>query len=132
HSLKGPDIPDETINELIQEANAMWPEPWLSTTLYALENRGLTGIPIREYIPDNVIKERVALVGDAAHVPAPITASGCNQSLEDAVALAKCVAKGGKGEKTLQAREKYETQRLNKVRRIGRSGESFGLSFGRL
>jgi len=132
HSLKGPDIPDETINELIQEANAMWPEPWLSATLYALKNRGLTGIPIKEYIPDNLIKGRVALVGDAAHVPAPITASGFNQSLEDAVALGKCVAKGVKGENALQAMEKYESQRLNKVRRIVRSGQSFGLSFGRL
>src|SRR5699024_692330 len=110
----------------------MWPEPWLSTTIYALKNRGLTGIPIKEYIPDNLIKGRVALVGDAAHVPAPITASGFNQSLEDAVAIGKCVAKGVKGENALHAIEQYEAYRLNIVRRIVRSVQSFDLSFSRL
>src|SRR5699024_10015477 len=131
HSLKGPDIPEKTINELKQEAKSMWPEPWLSTTLSALNNRGLTGIPVKEYIPDNLSNGRVALVGDAAHVPAPITASGFNQSLEDAVALGKCVAKGVIGDDAIQAMEKYESQRLAKVRDIVRSGQSFGLSFGR-
>jgi len=131
HSLKGPEIPEDTIRELMQEATSMWPEPWLSTTLYALEHRGLTGIPVKEYIPDNLIRGRVALTGDAAHVPAPITASGFNQSLEDAVVLGKCVTKGIKGDNAIQAMEKYEAQRLDNVRRIVKSGQSFGLSFGR-
>src|SRR5699024_3937495 len=78
-SLKGPDIPDETINELIQEANAMWPEPWLSTTLYDLKNRGLTGIPIKEYIPDNLIKEHIALDRDVAHLLAALNERRFNQ-----------------------------------------------------
>lgn len=132
HSLKGVDIPEETIHELMEETQGMWPEPWLSITLHALENRSLTGIPIKEYLPDNLVKKRVALVGDAAHVPAPITASGFNQSLEDAVAIGKCVSKGVKGENAFQAMEKYESQRLNKVRRIVQSGQSFGLAFGQL
>src|SRR5699024_8613621 len=48
HSLDGPDIPQELINELKQDASNAWPEPFLTATLYALENRKLTGIPIKE------------------------------------------------------------------------------------
>jgi len=46
-----------------------------------------------KYIPDRLVKGRVAIIGDAAYVPAPITAGGINESLEDAVALGKCVSK---------------------------------------
>lgn len=131
HSLKGPDIPQETVNELTELAYEAWPEPWLSATLHALETRGLTGIPIKEYAPDTLSKGRVALIGDAAHVPAPITASGFNESLQDAVELGKCVAKGIQGDAAITALEKYESLRLNKVRRMVQSGQSFGRSFGR-
>lgn len=131
HSLKGPDIPKDTIEELAEDARTIWPEPWRSTTLRALQKRGLTGIPVKEYIPDNLMKARIALVGDAAHVPAPITASGFNQSLEDAIVLGDCVANGVAGENAVLAMEVYEAKRLNKVRRIVKSGKSFGASFGR-
>lgn len=131
HTLKGPDIPEETLHELVEQANEMWPEPWLSATLLALKNRALTGIPIKEYLPDNLVKGRIALVGDAAHVPAPITASGFNESLEDAVALGKCVAKGIQGNEALKSMKKYESIRLKKVRRMVQSGQSFGRRFGR-
>lgn len=131
HSLKGPDIPEKTLNELIQLAYEVWPEPWLSATLHALKKRGLTGIPIKEYTPDKLVQGRIVLIGDAAHVPAPITASGFNESLQDAAELGKCVAKGIKGNTALKALEKYESLRLTKVRRMVQSGQSFGRSFGR-
>lgn len=95
------------------------------------KNRRLTGIPIKEYIPDNLVKGRIAIVGDAAHVPAPITASGFNESLEDAVALGKCVSKSSQENAALKALNKYESMRLNKVRRMVQSGQSFSRSFGR-
>lgn len=132
HSLDGPDIPDHVIEELKSEAHEAWPEPWLSATLYALETRKLTGIPIKEYVPDKLSENRIALIGDAAHVPAPITASGFNESLNDAVALGKAVAKGVKEKEAISALEKYETDRLNKVRQMVQSGKSFSRSFGRL
>lgn len=131
HSLKGPDIPDKILQKLESEARQLWPEPWLSATLIALKNRRLTGIPIKEYIPDNLVKGRIAIVGDAAHVPAPITASGFNESLEDAVALGKCVSKSSQENAALKALNKYESMRLNKVRRMVQSGQSFSRSFGR-
>lgn len=131
HSLKGPDIPDDTISALMQHANDIWPEPFKSATLYALETRKLTGIPIKEYVPDKLVNGRIALIGDAAHVPAPITASGFNESLEDAVSLGKCVAKGVEGDAAAEALDKYESLRLDKVRQMVLSGKSFSQSFGR-
>lgn len=131
HSLKGPDIPEDTLNELAELTKGYWREPWLSATLHALENRTLTGIPIKEYVPERLVKGRVAIIGDAAHVPAPITASGFNESLEDAIALGKCVAKEMSGNDAIDALEKYENQRLNKVRQMVLSGQSYSRSFGR-
>lgn len=128
HSLNGPDIPEETIQELIKEVALKWEEPWKSAMLHALENRNLTGIPIKEYVPDKLVDGRIALVGDAAHVPAPITASGFNASLVDAAELGKILSKD---QPIVKALKKYEAQRLNKVRAMVQSGQSYSRSFGR-
>lgn len=132
HSLKGTDIPEENLVELADQAYDRWPEPWLSAALHAIRNRNLTAIPIKEYVPDNLVNGRMALVGDAAHVPAPITASGVNESLQDAVELGKSVAKGLTGKASAQSLQDYESARLNKVRQVVQSGKSFSQSFGRL
>lgn len=131
HSLKGADIPEETLNKLVEQATAKWGEPWLTATLHAIRTRKLTGIPIKEYVPDNLVNGRIALIGDAAHVPAPITASGFNESLQDAVDLGKSVAKGIQGDAAVKALDKYESLRLNKVQQMVQSGKSFSRSYGR-
>lgn len=128
HSLNGPDIPDETVNELINEVSMRWSDPWKTAMLHALETRNLTGIPIKEYVPDKLVDGRIALVGDAAHVPAPITASGFNASLVDAVQLGKYL---GKGYPPIKALKKYEAERLNKVQAMVQSGKYYSHSFGR-
>lgn len=74
HSLKGTDVPNATLRELADQANN-WPEPRLSAALYAIQTRTLIGIPIKEYVPDHLVKGRIAIVGDVAHIPAPVTAS---------------------------------------------------------
>lgn len=71
------------------------------------------------------------MIGDAAHVPAPITASGFNDSLIDAVVLGECVRSGIEGSKANKALSDYEDQRLDKVQRMVQSGMSFSRSFGR-
>lgn len=131
HSLNGADIPESTLQELAQQASVNWPEPWRSAALYAIETRTLIGIPIKEYVPDNLVKGRIAIVGDAAHVPAPITASGFNESLQDAVALGKCVRNGIQGQTAIQSMVKYESLRLEKVRQMVLSGQFYSQSFGR-
>ena len=130
HSLKGPDIPKETIKELAAYVSSRWDDPWKSAMLYALQERTITGTPIKEYIPDVLVKDRIALIGDAAHVPAPITASGFNSSLEDAVVLGKCISKGINGEAATKALKNYESQRLKSVREMVQSGQSYSRSFG--
>ena len=131
HSLKGADIPKEALKDLSEQAAVRWPEPWLSITQHALRTRNVIGIPIKEYIPDNLINGRVAIVGDAAHAPAPITASGVNESLKDAVSIGKYAGKGIKGNTAIDALNKYESARLNEVRQVVRSGHGFSQSFGR-
>ncbi|MBT2700862.1 FAD-dependent monooxygenase [Bacillus sp. ISL-40] len=58
-----------------------WAQPWLDATLHSIKTRNLTGTPNAEYVPDNLVKGRIAIVGDAVHLPAPLTASGFNASL---------------------------------------------------
>lgn len=130
HSLKGPDLPEELLNNLAEEASTRWDEPWVSAALHGIDSRTIVGIPIKEYVPDNLINGRVALVGDAAHAPAPITASGFNASLQDAVALGKCAAKDIQGQAALEALEEYESMRLNTVRQMVQSGQSMSRAFG--
>ncbi|MDW0110513.1 FAD-dependent oxidoreductase [Sporosarcina aquimarina] len=130
HSLNGQDIPVETIDELIMHVTARWEEPWKSAMLHALHNRTLTGTPIKEYVPNRLVRGRIALIGDAAHVPAPITASGFNASLEDAVELGKCVSKGIQGESAEKVLVQYEKARLGSVRRMVQSGKMYSTSFG--
>lgn len=130
HSLKGHDIPQETIEEIAAIVSARWDEPWKSAMLHALQTRTIAGTPIKEYVPDVLVKGRVALIGDAAHVPAPITASGFNASLQDAVELGKCVAEGIKGDAGLKALTTYELRRLHTVRNMVQSGMAYSLSFG--
>ena len=130
HSLDGEEIPEDILQQLADKAAVRWPEPWSYAILHAIKSRKITGIPIKEYIPEYLVKDRIALIGDAAHVPAPITASGFNASLDDAVELGKCVAKGVKGKAGIKALKKYESGRLKIVRRMVQSGHSFSQSFG--
>lgn len=131
HSLNGADVPEKTLIELAEQASKRWEEPFASVMRHATKTRTLIGIPIKEYVPDNLVKGRIALVGDAAHVPAPITASGFNQSLLDAATLGECVAKGIRDYAAVEALEEYESQRLQTVRRVVQSGQSYSQSFGR-
>ncbi len=131
HSLNGADIPEQTLIELAEQASEKWEEPFASVMRHATKTRTLIGIPIKEYVPDNLVKGRMALVGDAAHVPAPITASGFNQSILDAATLGECVAKGIRGNAAMEAMREYESQRLQTVRRMVQSGQSYSQSFGR-
>ncbi|MEY8738435.1 FAD-dependent monooxygenase [Bacillales bacterium AN1005] len=131
HSLNASDIPEETLIELAEQASVRWPQPWLAATLHSIQTRNLIGIPVAEYFPDNLVKGRIAIVGDAAHVPTPLTASGFNAALQDAATLADCVAKGIQGIAAVGALSEYESRRLNDVRQIVQSGQSFSRSFGR-
>lgn len=131
HSIDGKDLEKTDLDKLAKEAKTKWPEPWRTATLHAIESRSLIGIPIKEYVPTTLINNRLAIIGDAAHVPAPITASGFNESLKDAVVLSECVANGISGSKASEALKEYEKRRLKVVQRMVKSGQYFTKSFGR-
>lgn len=115
-----------------EEFSKKFSEPWAFVARRAAQTHNITGIPVKEYVPDRLVKKRVAIVGDAAHVPAPITASGVNESLQDVAELGKCVAKSVQNHAAIEALKQYESLRLEKVRQIVLSGQAFSRSFGRI
>lgn len=44
----------------------MWPSPWREAILDCIERRADIGTPIAEYVPDQLVDGRLALVGDVA------------------------------------------------------------------
>ena len=131
HSLHASEIPEQTLIELAEKASVRWSQPWLDTILYSIKTRNLIGAPVAEYIPDILAKGRIAIVGDAAHLPTSLTASGFNASLQDAAILAECVENGIKGTAACNALLEYDSIRLENSRQIVQSGQSFSRSFGR-
>ncbi|MFB6783473.1 FAD-dependent monooxygenase [Streptomyces sp. NPDC056352] len=129
HTLAAQDVPDATLRELAVEAGDLWPQPWRGVIADCLERRAVIGTPIAEYVPERLVNKRLALVGDAAHVPTPMTGSGFSMSLDDAEAIAEAVAAGVGGRPMEQALQDYERARLNSVRRSVQSGQQFSRSF---
>jgi 2-polyprenyl-6-methoxyphenol hydroxylase-like FAD-dependent oxidoreductase len=131
HSLHASDIPEDTLVELAEKATLRWSQPWLAAILHSIQTRKLVGTPIAEYVPDNLVRGRIALVGDAAHVPTPLTASGFNASLQDAATLAECLESGVQGTAAIDALMLYEARRLGVARETVEAGQGFSRSFGR-
>jgi 2-polyprenyl-6-methoxyphenol hydroxylase-like FAD-dependent oxidoreductase len=129
HSLTSADIPEATFRQLAVEANDLWPALWRDAILDCIERHAIIGTPITEYVPDKLVNGRLALVGDAAHVPTPMTGSGFSASLDDAEAIAKSVAAGVHGSALAKALRGYEKERLSSVRDMVQSGQQFSQSF---
>jgi 2-polyprenyl-6-methoxyphenol hydroxylase-like FAD-dependent oxidoreductase len=130
HSLIGADIPTETLDNLSKKAKQRWSQPWLAAIQHSIQTRNLIATPIAEYVPEVLVRGRIALVGDAAHLPTPLTASGFNASLEDAATLADCVAKEKQRGNVVEALLQYQSCRLKVARQIVQSGQGFSRSFG--
>lgn len=66
-------------------------------------------------------KQRIALIGDAAHPFLPTSIQGASQSIEDGVVLATCLELAGKGEVPLavKAYEKLRYARVHKAQATG-------------
>lgn len=64
-------------------------------------------------------RERMVLVGDAAHAPSPSSGQGASLALEDAVVLATCLRDAPSVEEALAA---YESTRRGRVERIVAAG----------
>jgi salicylate hydroxylase len=86
--------------------------------IHAAEAVGRWALHDRESL-DRLGSGRVAVIGDAAHPMLPFRAQGANQAIEDAVALARCLADAG-GDGLGAALRRYERIRLPRTSRIQR------------
>lgn len=127
-SLRPSDIPSEVYASLAREARRYWPAPWRDAILNSIERRDVTATPIAEYVPDQVVNGRMVLVGDAAHVPTPMTGSGFATSIDDAVALAEEL-RPSIPDGVTTALVRYEERRLEPARELVQSGQGFSRSF---
>jgi len=131
-TLRADDIPGSTFAELAAEARDIWPDPWREAILGCLSRRAVIGTPIGEYLPHRLASGRICLVGDAAHLPSPMTGRGFEASAQDALTLADTLATGGNRDDIPGALRRYETARLGTARQLVRSGRAFSHAFAPL
>jgi len=129
HGLKGAHIPSEVYQKLTRKAKTLWPTPWREAILDCVHRQAVIGTPIAEYLPKRLASGRLAIVGDAAHVPTPMTGKGFAASLNDALALAEAAACGLYGNAAASALGQYEKTRLDSARSLVQAGQMFSLSF---
>jgi 2-polyprenyl-6-methoxyphenol hydroxylase-like FAD-dependent oxidoreductase len=68
-------------------------------------------------------KQRIALIGDAAHPFLPTSIQGASQSMEDGVTLAICLERSGKSN-VPEALRAYERIRYDRVLKAQKTGET--------
>jgi 2-polyprenyl-6-methoxyphenol hydroxylase-like FAD-dependent oxidoreductase len=129
HTLRARDVPAVVYQDLAKQARQRWPTPWRDAILDCIDRRAVIGTPVSEYVPDRLARGRIALVGDAAHVPTPMTGKGFGASLQDALALADAAIDGVHGNAGQKALRHYEQTRLQSVRGLVMGGQQFSRSF---
>jgi 2-polyprenyl-6-methoxyphenol hydroxylase-like FAD-dependent oxidoreductase len=127
HSLRASSIAPATLTDLRRDAH-VWPEPWRSAVNDAIDRHEVTGVPIAEYVPRTLVSGRIVLVGNAAHLPTPMTGTGFDASLDDAATLADTLTSG---RDVASALAEYESRRLPAAAAIVTAGTSFSRAFGR-
>lgn len=128
HSLFGSDIPEPVRMQLRHRAEQAWETPWSDAIRACLDRADVTATPIAEYLPERLVRDRVGLVGDAAHVPTPMTGRGFAEALRDATELGRATQQHADPRAALM---EYERRRLQPARDLVMSGQSFSGRFGR-
>ena len=127
-SLSWKNVPHQVRAELQDTAQQIWPEPWSSFIVHALEKRGIFGTPVAEYFPERLRSGRLVVVGDAAHVSSPMTGRGFVTGTMDAGTLAECLGQieNQSLSAVLFALKRYENARLKESQAL--VGTSFDWS----
>jgi 2-polyprenyl-6-methoxyphenol hydroxylase-like FAD-dependent oxidoreductase len=130
HSMAPGDVPTGTLEELAAGAGRRWEAPWSDAIRDSVTRGQVTGTPIAEYVPERLATGRIVLVGDAAHVPTPMTGTGFTESLLDAETLADVLAPVD-ADDVEQALQDYERRRLPSGRDLVTFGQEFSRDFVR-
>ena len=127
-TLANDQIPAALVHELGRLARRYWPSPWDRCVGWGVTHGEVFGTPVAEYLPSRLVRDRVVLVGDAAHVATPMTGAGFQNALLDVAALAAGL-RGPSGADVPAALGRYERQRLPLARQLVSSGMSWGRSY---
>jgi 2-polyprenyl-6-methoxyphenol hydroxylase-like FAD-dependent oxidoreductase len=131
HSLRPGDMPETLLDELAALARRHWPSPWREAILDCIAQRAILGTPVVEYLPERLVKGRLGLMGDAAHVATPMTGNGFSTAAGDALILARFLDGAALAQDAEAALRSYETVRLDAVRAVVLSGQRFSRDFVR-
>jgi 2-polyprenyl-6-methoxyphenol hydroxylase-like FAD-dependent oxidoreductase len=114
--------------QLAALARRSWPAPWGECVAWGVTHGAVFGTPVAEYLPGRLVRGRVALIGDAAHVATPMTGAGFRSALLDVRALAAGLG-GVTGSDVSAGLGRYERDRLAPARRLVSSGMAWGRSY---
>jgi len=114
------------VAQLDRFAQLHWPAPWGQYISWGLTHGQVFGTPVAEFLPPRLVRSRVALAGDAAHVASPMTGAGFQNALLDVAALTACLARTASVPAGLV---RYERERLSQARQLVSSGMSWGRSY---
>jgi 2-polyprenyl-6-methoxyphenol hydroxylase-like FAD-dependent oxidoreductase len=127
-TLSGRDVPSQIVAELSDYARRHWPSPWDYAIDQNLLRREFIGTPITEHLPLRLVRDVVALIGDAAHVVSPVTGAGFHNGLLDIQALTSALRNTPRGE-VQPALRKYEQQRLQPARMLVSQSQQWSRSY---
>jgi 2-polyprenyl-6-methoxyphenol hydroxylase-like FAD-dependent oxidoreductase len=127
-TLRGDQLPATLVSELDRYARRYWPAPWGRCVSWGITHGQVFGAPVAEYLPPRLVRERVALAGDAAHVASPMTGAGFQNALLDVAALAACLG-GADAVGVPAGLARYQHERLPLARQLVSSGMSWGRSY---
>ena len=130
-SLSPENIPRSVQKELCDLASRIWPEPWSTVIVHAIEHSGVFATPVAEYFPDRLIRGRLAVIGDAAHVASPVVGQGFVAGILDAEALAEALkySLDRTNGDLLSALRIYEQKRLASAREIVASSKLWSSAY---
>jgi 2-polyprenyl-6-methoxyphenol hydroxylase-like FAD-dependent oxidoreductase len=118
HTLLSEEIPATVKKEITARAAVLWPSPWKEAILTTFQAGDPFVTPIAEYRSERLVRDRVAILGDAAHVVTPMTGSGYATGLRDIQSLAHRTRDGIRGSQGPLALQAYQHDRLRDAQRL--------------